>query len=131
MQDVQNDRRMSARSVVNHSRRASMLFAVKLLGGVALFISAATGLTHSAAAEQSDIVLTASASEVGARPGSAYAQGNAALAAADQDSGAIAGSVASTPPEIGTTPPESITSDDTEVGISGRGQTGSCHRCRQ
>ena len=53
-----------------------------------------------AAAQEDEIILTASASEVGARPGGAYANGAAARAVADHEAGSStqgAGSVSPAP----------------------------------
>lgn len=83
------------------SRRTIMALAAKLAGSVALSAIAVTRMAQVAAAEGEEIILTASASEVGARPGSSYARGNAALAAADQDAGAFT----EVPSDGSTTPP--------------------------
>ncbi len=127
MQDVQNDHRMYSRPVVKRSRRASMLLAVKLLGGAALALSAALPLAHGAAAEQADIVLTASASEVGASPGSAYALGYVAVAAAGQDVGAVALGASS----VAVAMPDGVTGTvaDTPMTEEEIGSIGRCHRC--
>jgi hypothetical protein len=69
------------------SRRAIISLTAKLAAGAALVLATDARAAPPAAA-QNEIVLTAAASEVGAKPGSAYAQGFAALAAADQDAGA-------------------------------------------
>lgn len=72
------------------SRRVMLSSAAKLAGGAAL--AGAIGVRWAGlAAAQEEIVLTAAFSEVGARPGAAYAQGYVALAAADSGSGATAG----------------------------------------
>jgi hypothetical protein len=71
------------------SRRTTVSLAAKIAGGAALTVITGARLAQVATAQDGEIILTAAASEVGARPGSAYAQGNAALAAADQDTGAI------------------------------------------
>src|SRR5215217_12600 len=70
------------------SRRAIVSWTLKLAGGAA-FAAAVPGSewVRSAAAQDDEIILTASASEVGARPGGAYANGAAARALADQEGG--------------------------------------------
>jgi hypothetical protein len=70
------------------SRRAIVSLTVKSAVGAALAAGSGASAVQLAAA-QDEIILTAAASEVGARPGSAYAQGSAAFASADQDAGAI------------------------------------------
>src|SRR5215203_3410579 len=68
------------------SRRAIVSWTLKLAGGAALAASVPGTLgVQLAAAQDDEIILTASASEVGARPGGAYA--NAADARAVADSG--------------------------------------------
>src|SRR5215211_3425561 len=70
------------------SRRAVVSWAVKLAGGAALVASGpGTHWVQGAAAQDDEIILTAAASEVGARPGGAYANGAAARAAADSEAG--------------------------------------------
>src|SRR5215212_12160930 len=70
------------------SRRAIVSWTLKLAGGAA-FAAAVPGSewVRSAAAQDDEIILTASASEVGARPGDAYANGAAASAVASSASG--------------------------------------------
>jgi hypothetical protein len=69
------------------SRRTMISLTARLAAGVALG-AVASAHTVQRAAAQDEIILTAAASEVGAKPGSAYAQGAAAYAAGDQDTGA-------------------------------------------
>src|SRR5829696_10287830 len=70
------------------SRRAIVSWTLKLAGGAALAASVPGTLgVQLAAAQDDEIILTASASEVGARPGGAYANGAAARAAADSEAG--------------------------------------------
>jgi hypothetical protein len=70
------------------SRRAVFSWAMKLAGGAALVASGpGTHWVQLAAAQDDEIILTAAASEVGARPGGAYANGAAARAAADSEAG--------------------------------------------
>jgi hypothetical protein len=102
------------------SRRTIGALAAKLAWGASLAVTAGARLARVAAAEDEEIVLTAAASEVGARPGSAYAQGYAALAAADEDAGAITEAATSAPPDGDTSV------DDGEVVP---GPHGACPRC--
>ena len=99
------------------SRRTMVRLTAKLAGGAALTVIAGDRLARIAAAQDEEIILTAAASEVGARPGSAYAQGAAALATADQDAGATTVAATSAPPDGGT-------SEGVVPGSSGR-----CPRC--
>lgn len=72
------------------SRRAIVSWTMKLAGGAAL-ATTVPGFqwVQLAAAQDDEIILTAAASEVGAKPGSAYATGAAANAAADHEFGAL------------------------------------------
>src|SRR5215211_1215321 len=71
------------------SRRAIVSWTLKLAGGAALAASVpGTPWVQRAAAQEDEIILTAAASEVGARPRGAYANGAAARAAADSEAGA-------------------------------------------
>src|SRR5919107_852053 len=71
------------------SRRAIVSWTIKLTGGAALAASVpGTSWVQLAAAQDDEIILTAAASEVGARPGGAYTNGVAARAAADSEAGA-------------------------------------------
>jgi hypothetical protein len=112
MQNVPNHHHEHLAPATRVSRRTTLALAAKLACGVAAAAIASTRMTRVAAAEGQDIVLTATASEVGAAPGSAYAQGSAALAVADQGAGAA-------------TVPASYTSSDIVPGSSGRCR-GSC-----
>src|SRR5215212_6873311 len=89
------------------SRRAIVSWTLKLAGGAA-FAAAVPGSewVRSAAAHDDEIILTASASEVGARPGDAYANGAAARAVASSEGGSStqgAGSMVPAPPGGGGT----------------------------
>jgi hypothetical protein len=71
------------------SRRTIVSWTMKLAAGAALAASVpGTPWVQRAAAQDDEIILTAAASEVGARPGGAYANGAAARAAADSEAGA-------------------------------------------
>jgi hypothetical protein len=89
MQDSPSDRSKRFVPAKIMSRRTIVSLTAKLAGGAVLSVIAGTRLTQDAAAQDDEIILTAAASEVGARPGSAYANGYAARAAADQDAGAM------------------------------------------
>jgi hypothetical protein len=70
------------------SRRAIFTWTAKLAGGAALAASVpGAPWVQLAAAQDDEIILTAAASEVGARPGGAYANGAAARAVADYEGG--------------------------------------------
>ena len=88
MQDGPSDRLVHLVPATIVSRRTIVSLTVKFAAGAALAAVSSAAAVQLAAA-QDEIVLTAAASEVGARPGSAYAQGSAAFASADQDTGAI------------------------------------------
>jgi hypothetical protein len=88
MQVDPNDQIVQFVPVQRVSRRTVVACAAKLVGGVSLSLIAGGRLAQVAAAQDDEIILTATAAEVGARPGSAYANGYAARAAADQDAGA-------------------------------------------
>jgi hypothetical protein len=87
------------------SRRAIVSWTMKLAGGAALAASVpGTPWIQLAAAQDDEIILTAAASEVGARPGGAYANGAAARAAADSEAGSStqgAGGILPAPTEGG------------------------------
>jgi hypothetical protein len=82
------------------SRRAIVSWTMKLAGGAALAVSVpGTSWVQRAEAQDDEIILTAAASEVGARPGGAYANGAAARAVADSEAGSStqgAGSISPT-----------------------------------
>src|SRR5215203_3408961 len=108
------------------SRRAIVSWTLKLAGGAALAASVPGTLgVQLAAAQDDEIILTASASEVGARPGGAYANGADARAVADSGSasteagGGGAGSGAGPGDSTGAGP-----GDQTGTGGGGRGGTG-------
>jgi hypothetical protein len=102
------------------SRRTIVALTAKLVGGVALSVVAGARLAHVAGAQDNEIILTAAASEVGARPGSAYARGYAAYAAGDQDAGATTQAATSPPPGTAAAAAEEIAI--IEEDISGRGK---------
>ena len=87
MQDDLSDRLVHLVPAKVVSRRAIVALTAKLVGGAALSVVAGARLAQVAGAQDDEIILTAAASEVGARPGSAYARGYAAYAAGDQDAG--------------------------------------------
>jgi hypothetical protein len=88
MPDGRSNQFVDSAPATRVSRRAIVTLTVKFAVGAALAAGSGVSAVQLAAA-QDEIILTAAASEVGARPGSAYAQGSAAFAAADQDTGAI------------------------------------------
>ena len=116
MQGAQGNHGVQVGPAATISRRTTVSLAARFVAGAALAVVAGTSWTRVAAAQE-EIVLTAAASEVGARPGAAYAQGYAALAAADQDTGAIAVAETSAPPDGGES-----------VGVV-PGTIGRCPRC--
>src|SRR5215216_3183219 len=87
MQDSPSHQVGQSAAPTRTSRRAIVSWTLKLAGGAA-FAAAVPGSewVRSAAAQDDEIILTASASEVGARPGDAYANGAAARAVADSGS---------------------------------------------
>ncbi len=113
MRDDPSDRLVHLVPAKMVSRRTIVALAAKLVGGATLSVVAGARLAHVAAAQDNEIILTAAASEVGARPGSAYARGYAAYAAADQDAGAIT--------QAGTSPPPSVATSASSDGTPGAG----------
>jgi hypothetical protein len=93
MPDVPSDRLMQASPSTRLTRRAIVSWTAKLAGGAAL-VAAVPGVrgAESAMAQDDEIILTAAASEVGARPGAGYAHGYAAIAEANSELGAVSGS---------------------------------------
>jgi hypothetical protein len=85
MHNGQRDHFVRIAPAASVSRRTVVSWAARLAAGAALSVIAGARLVRDAEAQDNEIILTATASEVGARPGSAYAQGAAALATADQD----------------------------------------------
>jgi hypothetical protein len=84
------------------SRRALVSWTMKLAGGAALAVSVpGTPWVQRAAAQDDEIILTAAASEIGARPGGAYANGAAARAAADSEAGSSTQGVGGVLPTAG------------------------------
>ena len=121
MQDDPSDRQMHFVPVKVVSRRTVVALTAKLVGGAALSVVAGARLAQGAGAQDDEIILTASASEVGARPGSAYARGYAAYAAGDQDAGATTQAATSPPPSVAAAAAEEIALVEEEVGGSGKG----------
>jgi hypothetical protein len=87
MRDDPSDQLVALAPAKTVSRRTMISLTARLAAGVALG-AVASARTVQRAAAQDEIILTAAASEVGAKPGSAYARGAAAYAAGDQDTGA-------------------------------------------
>jgi hypothetical protein len=77
----------------NVSRRNLLTSAAKLAGGAALAGALGVQAVQLAAAQE-EIILTAAASEVGARPGAGYAHGAAAIAAGSSTGVVAEGGVA-------------------------------------
>jgi hypothetical protein len=102
MQDDSSDRQGHLVPAKVMSRRTIVGLTAKLVGGAALSMVAGARLAQVAGAQDDEIILTAAASEVGARPGSAYARGYAAYAAGDQDAGATVQAATSPPPSVAT-----------------------------
>ncbi len=93
---MRNDPRIQAVSSVplsRVSRRVMLTSAAKLAGGAALAGALGIRVTELAAAQE-EIILTAAASEVGARPGAGYAHGSAAIAAGSSTGVVAQGAVA-------------------------------------
>src|SRR5687768_4004178 len=89
MQDGPSNQTRHSAPPTRASRRDIVSWTMKLAGGVALAASVpGTPWVQLAAAQDDEIILTAAASEVGARPSGAYANGAAARAAADSEAGA-------------------------------------------
>jgi hypothetical protein len=129
MQDNPSHRVGQSALPTRTSRRAIVSWTIKLAGGAA-FAAAVPGSEwmQVAAAQEDEIILTASASEVGARPGGAYANGAAARAVADHEAGSStqgAGSVSPAPsaddPGSGAGPEDSSAAGPSSVG---EGDTG-------
>ena len=87
MHEGQSDYGVHLGPTANVSRRTALSLAAKFIGGAALSLIAGARLAHVAAAQDDEIILTAAASEIGARPGSAYARSAAASIKADQTAG--------------------------------------------
>ena len=89
MQDSPSHQVGQSGSPTRTSRRAIVSWTLKLAGGAALAASVpGTHWVQLAAAQDDEIILTAAASEIGARPGDAYANGAAARAVASSGGGA-------------------------------------------
>ena len=116
MQDDPSDRLVHLVPAKMVSRRTIVALTAKLVGGATLSLVAGTRLAQVAAAQDDEIILTAAASEVGAKSGSAYARGYAAYAAGDQDAGAIT--------QVGTSPPPSVAASAAPSGDSGSADAG-------
>ena len=106
MQDGPSNQTRHSAPPTRASRRAIFSWTLKLAGGAALAATLpGTPWVQLAAAQDDEIILTAAASEVGARPSGAYANGAAARAAADSEAGAstqAAGVVLPAPTDDGT-----------------------------
>jgi hypothetical protein len=88
MQDGPSNEARHSTLPTRASRRAIVSWTMKLVGGAAFAASVPGTLwVQPAAAQDDEIILTAAASEVGARPGGAYANGAAARAVADSEAG--------------------------------------------
>ena len=87
MRDDPSDQLLRLAPAKSVSRRTMISLTAKFAAGAALAVVSSARIVPLAAA-QDEIILTAAASEVGAKPGSAFARGAAAYAAADQDAGA-------------------------------------------
>ena len=121
MQDDPSDRQVHVVPAKVVSRRTIVALTAKLVGGAALSVVAGARLAQVATAQDDEIILTAAASEVGARPGSAYARGYAAYAAGDQDAGATTQAATSPPPGVAASTAEEIAIIEEEVSGSGKG----------
>jgi hypothetical protein len=121
MQDDPSDRLVHLVPAKTMSRRTIVALTAKVVGGAALSVVASTRLAQVAAAQDDEIILTAAASEVGARPGSAYARGYAAYAAGDQDAGATTQAGTSPPPGVAASAAEELSIIEEDVGGSGKG----------
>src|SRR5215207_7333205 len=127
MQDSPSNQAGHSASPARASRRAIVSWTAKLAGGAALAASIpGAQWIQIAAAQDDEIILTAAASEVGARPGGAYANGAAARAVADYEGGVStqgaaggAGSGAGPGDSSGAGP-----GDQTGTGGGGGGGTG-------
>jgi hypothetical protein len=119
MQHDPSDRQVHLVPAKVVSRRTIMTCTAKLVGGAALSVVAGARLAHVAGAQDNEIILTAAAAEVGARPGSAYARGYAAYAAGDQDAGATTQAATSPPPGAATSAAPTV--GGTSDGQSGAG----------
>ena len=119
MQHDPSDQWVNLAPVKSVSRRTMISLTTKFAAGVAL-AAVSSARTVPLAAAQDEIILTAAASEVGAKPGSAYARGAAAYAAGDQDTGATT-QAGLTP--IGVPPESSGTSEALSGGVGTPGGT--------
>ncbi len=106
MQDSPSNQAGHSAPPAKTSRRAIVSWTAKLAGGAALVTSVpGANWVQLAAAQDDEIILTASAAEVGARPGGAYANGAAARAVADSEGGVStqgAGGVLPAPTDAGS-----------------------------
>ena len=121
MQHDPSDRQVHLGPAKVVSRRTIMTLTAKLVGGAALSVVAGAQLAHVVGAQDNEIILTATASEVGARPGSAYARGYAAYAAGDQDAGATTQAATSPPPGAAISAAEEIAIIEEDIGGRGKG----------
>jgi hypothetical protein len=128
MQDHPSDRLMHLVSAMRVSRRTLISFTTKFAAAAAL-AAVSSARTVPLAAAQDEIILTAAASEVGAKPGSAYARGSAAYVAGDQDAGSTSQAgltPTGAPPESAGTPEAPSGGADTSAteGAALRGSSG-------
>jgi hypothetical protein len=128
MQDHPSDRLTHLVSAMRVSRRTLISFTTKFAAAAAL-AAVSSARTVPLAAAQDEIILTAAASEVGAKPGSAYARGSAAYVAGDQDAGSTSQAgltPTGAPPESAGTPEASSGGADTSAteGAALRGSSG-------
>jgi hypothetical protein len=117
MPDDPSDQSVHLASAKRVSRRTVISLTTKLAAAAALApVSGAR--TVPLAAAQDEIILTAAASEVGAKPGSAYARGAGAYVAGDQDAGATSQAgltPTGAPPDSGGTPEAPSGDEDTSA----------------
>jgi hypothetical protein len=128
MQDHPSDRLTHLVSAMRVSRRTLISFTTKFAAAAAL-AAVSSARTVPLAAAQDEIILTAAASEVGAKPGSAYARGSAAYVAGDQDAGSTSQAgltPTGAPPESAGTPEAPSGGADTSAteGAALRGSSG-------
>src|SRR5215207_95021 len=117
MQHDPSDQSVDLAPVKSVSRRTMISLTTKFAVGVAL-AAVSSARTVPLAAAQDEIILTAAASEVGVKPGSAYARGAGAYVAGDQDAGATSQAgltPTGAPPDSGGTPEAPSGDEDTSA----------------